>query len=252
MKNQIERRFVAQEFRVSAEGESPKVGGYALVFDSASYELWPGVTETIDPHALDGLLDKNPDVRALFNHDPSLILGRTTAGTLRLSVDARGLDYEFDPPNTQAGRDLLVSMQRGDITQSSFGFMVGRDQWTDNPDGTITRRILEISDLLDVSPVTFPAYSAATSGIRSLPASMPAEMRSRISKRSDGDSLIAELCGCDCDACSSGDCLGCSDDDCNDPNCDCAEEASARSARATSATRESMAMQLRVAEARAK
>jgi HK97 family phage prohead protease len=153
------------------------MGGYAAVFDSPSEDM--GWTEEIDPNAFDNVLSTNPDVRCLFNHRADNLLGRTSAGTLRLSVDARGLSYDCDLPNTQCGRDVAALMERKDITGSSFGFICARDQWTDNADGTITRRILEFDSLLDVSPVTYPAYTATSSGMRSLPESMPAEFRSR-------------------------------------------------------------------------
>jgi HK97 family phage prohead protease len=174
----VERRFLAQEIRI-AGGDKPKISGYASVFNSLSEDLG-FFREEVDPNAFDAVMGANPDVRALFNHDSNIVLGRTTAGTLRLSVDARGLAYEIDPPDTQMARDLMVSMKRGDITQSSYGFIVARDQWTDNPDGSITRRVLEIEELLDVSPVTYPAYTSTAAQARDLPASMPAELRSRV------------------------------------------------------------------------
>ena len=118
MSRQVERRFFAHtEFRVSGENEPRKINGYGAVFDSPSENLgWSTeLREEIDPHAFDGVLASNPDVRGLFNHDSNFVLGRTTAGTMRLSVDARGLAYEIDPPDTQFARDLMVSMRRGDI-----------------------------------------------------------------------------------------------------------------------------------------
>jgi HK97 family phage prohead protease len=222
---QIERRHVTTEFRVSAATEPARISGYAAVFDSQSEDLgyFCELREEIDPHAFDSVMATNPDVRAFFNHDPDYVLGRTTAGTLRLSVDSRGLAYEIDPPDTQLARDLMVSMRRRDITGSSFGFICKRDQWTDNPDGSVTRRILEFDQLLDVSPVTFPAYPASSSEANSLPASMPAEFRSRFEKRraERRDDMMpnADGCACDCPECQAGDCADCSDPDCNDPNC---------------------------------
>ena len=174
----IERRFVTHEFRLSEPDEAPTIAGYAAVFDSpASNGLW---TETLDPHCFDNVLASNPDVRALWNHNADFVLGRTTANTLTLSLDARGLNYKVDPPNTTVANDLMISMRRKDVTGSSFGFIVLRDQWTDNPDGSITRRILEIDQLLDVSPVTYPFYGKTSAQLRSLPESVPAEVRSRL------------------------------------------------------------------------
>lgn len=205
--NTIERRNLTQEFRVAADGATPTIAGYAAVFDVPSEDM--GFIEIIDPHAFDSVMAASPDCRALWNHNPDHVLGRTGANTLHLSVDARGLAYVIDTPDTTCARDLIVSMRRGDVTQSSFGFICKRDQWTDNPDGTITRRILEFDELLDVSPVTYPAFTQATAGVRSLPASMPREMRSRLEAR-------AASCACGCAQCKGGNCGICS----ADPKCD--------------------------------
>lgn len=192
----IERRYLTQEFRVSQDA-APVIVGYAAVFDTPSEDL--GFTEEIDPHAFDSVMSSKPDVRALWNHNPDHVLGRTTAGTLKIEVDSKGLAYTINPPDTTVAKDLIISMRRKDVTQSSFGFICKRDQWTDNPDGSITRRILEFSELLDVSPVTFPAFTSASSGVRSLPDSMPVEMRSRLeqcakakTKRVDDEDLTAD------------------------------------------------------------
>ncbi len=175
-----ERRYITQEFRVSQDA-TPVIFGYAAVFDTRSNDM--GWSEEIDPHAFDSVMATNPDVRSLWNHNPDYVLGRTAAGTLSLNVDARGLAYNITAPDTTVARDLVVSMRRGDVTQSSFSFICKRDQWTDNSDGTVTRRILEFAELIDVSPVTFPAYDQATSQARSLPESMPVEMRSQFENR---------------------------------------------------------------------
>lgn len=216
MKHTPEYRNITQEFRVSAEGEPPKISGYAAVFDVQSDDI--GWSEEIDPHAFDSVLAANPDVRALWNHNADHVLGRTTAGTLTLTIDARGLAYVIDPPDTTLARDLIVSMRRKDVTQSSFGFICKRDQWTDNADGTVTRRILEFQELLDVSPVTYPAYGSTTAQARSLPASMPAELRSRFEARA-----LTHQCTCTCAQCRSGSCGICS----ADPQCEGAERNSA-------------------------
>jgi len=114
----------------------------------------------------------------------------------------------IDPPDTQLARDLMVSMRRKDVTQSSFAFITKRDQWMDNADGTVTRTILEFEELFDVSPVTYPANPATNSQARSLPASMPKEMRSRFEKRDLMDD--ADDCVCGCPQCASGACGICS------------------------------------------
>ena len=154
----------------------------------------------------------DPDVRALFNHNADCVLGRTSANTLTLNLDARGLAYVIDPPDTSVAQDLIAPIRRKDITGSSFGFIAKRDQWTDNSDGTISRRILEFDELIDISPVTFPAYSATTSQTRNLPTSMPKEIRSKLDTRSmdDDDPPAVDLCVCQCSECVTGACNICS------------------------------------------
>jgi hypothetical protein len=236
-----ERRYITQEFRVSQDA-TPVIFGYAAVFDTRSNDM--GWSEEIDPHAFDSVMATNPDVRSLWNHNPDYVLGRTAAGTLSLNVDARGLAYNITAPDTTVARDLVVSMRRGDVTQSSFSFICKRDQWTDNSDGTVTRRILEFAELIDVSPVTFPAYDQATSQARSLPESMPVEMRSQFENRAsektervdcedltDGSEkksvrALTDQCTCPCPQCLAGSCGICS----ADPLCLGAERAESKSA----------------------
>jgi HK97 family phage prohead protease len=138
--------------------------GYAAKFNTRSQNLG-GFIETIAPGAFTNSLSQGHDVRALFNHDPNIVLGRNRAGTLRLSQDSTGLRYEVDMPNTTAARDLAESMRRGDISQSSFSFQVdpGGDEWDDDEDVPI--RTLRSVRLFDVSPVTYPAYLDTNSGI---------------------------------------------------------------------------------------
>ena len=172
-KNNIEglerRNFLNSEIRVE-NSESREVVGYASVFtdtegNPALSENLGGFREKIDPNAFNSVLDN--DVRALFNHNPDLILGRTTSGTLSLSVDERGLKYNFTAPDTSYGRDLMVSLERGDVSQSSFGFIVEEDSWDEDEDGMTIRTIKKVGRLLDVSPVTYPAYPDAEVGKRS-------------------------------------------------------------------------------------
>ena len=139
--------------------------GHAAVFDSLSENLG-GFREQITPGAFDGVLED--DVRALFNHDSNFVLGRTRAGTLNLSIDERGLAYEIDMPDTTTAKDLMESIKRGDISQSSFGFRVEDDDWSKDEDGRVIRTIKKVGSLLDVSPVTYPAYQATDATMRSL------------------------------------------------------------------------------------
>jgi len=110
------------------------------------------------------------DVRALFNHNPNYLLGRTKSGTLKLSIDSRGLLYEIDPPDTQTVRDLVLTpLARGDMTGSSFTMLVAEDEWRQEGD-VIVRTIHRIAEMRDVGPVAFPAYPDATAAQRSLDA----------------------------------------------------------------------------------
>lgn len=171
----IERRFVTQEVRaVKAEDGKTTIRGYAAVFESLSDNLG-GFREKIEPGAFKAALKKT-DCRALINHDANLIIGRQSSGTLRLKEDKTGLFMEVDLPDTQYARDLAVSIERGDINQQSFGFRVKKDSWEENREsGEITRTIIELEDLFDVSPVTFPAYPDTTVAKRSLEAFKTAE-----------------------------------------------------------------------------
>ena len=145
------------------DGGIPKIVGYAAVFNSLSQDLG-GFREVIEPGAFDDVLED--DVRALFNHEPNLILGRTKAGTLRIFVDERGLGYEATPGNRSYEVDLRESIARGDVSQSSFAFRVGADKFRKDDEGNVIRSITKIGRLFDVSPVTYPAYVDATTGIK--------------------------------------------------------------------------------------
>ena len=158
-KNEMEKRFYGIKLEKRNEGESTDqvVVGHAAVFDTLSEDLG-GFKERIHKNAFDDVLDN--DVRAFFNHDPNHLLARVSSGTLRLSVDEKGLKYEFSVPDTSSGRDLLVSMERGDITQSSFAFTIDDDSW-DKENGRDIRTINKVKRLYDVSPVSIPAYPGA-------------------------------------------------------------------------------------------
>lgn len=174
------RTYVVDELRVAPkEGEAGKmIRGHAAVFNKDSEEMF-GFTERIAPGAFTRTLKEGADVRALFNHDPNVVLGRSKAGTLRMSEDKEGLAVEIDPPDTQAARDLLVSIERGDISQMSFGFRTIRDSWHTEEKRMI--RTLEEVELFDVSPVTFPAYPDTDVSARDLE-SIAKEGRDRLAK----------------------------------------------------------------------
>ena len=157
----VEQRAYDGELKAAVEGRT--VEGYASVFNSMSEDLG-GFREIILPGAFSEVLDN--DVRALYNHDSNYLLARTTSGTLELKEDDKGLYYRFEMPNTSYGNDMLELFRRGDLSQSSFGFTVEKDSWR-MQDGQHVRYIERVGSLFDVSPVVYPAYTAASSGLRS-------------------------------------------------------------------------------------
>jgi HK97 family phage prohead protease len=164
--NNLEKRvFDCKELRYHEdEHGKKKVRGYAAVFNELSEDLG-NFREKINPDAFNSVLDN--DVVALLNHDMDNLFGRTSNGTVKLSVDERGLFTEIDMPNTQLAKDTIELMERGDISQMSFGFYVGQDSWNKSDAGNI-RTIEEISRLVDISLVTIPAYPQTSASVRSL------------------------------------------------------------------------------------
>jgi uncharacterized protein len=158
------------EFRVARESGSPVIEGYAIVFNSLSEDLG-GFREVIAPAAVDRALAEDHDVRALIDHDSTLILGRSKSGTLRMVKDSHGLRVQITPPDTSYARDLLAVIERGDVSGMSFGFMTpeGGDTWARSENGTAIRTVNDLY-LRDVSVVTYPAYPATEVARRSLEA----------------------------------------------------------------------------------
>ena len=151
----IERRRLGDgvEARAAEGGQGRTIVGYAAVFNSTTDIGF--FRERIAPGAFAAAIARD-DVRALVNHENSRVLGRNTSGTLRLFEDERGLRYEIDAPDTQEARDLLVLMDRGDISQSSFAFVATSETWDETGDKPL-RTVNEVR-LYDVSVVTYPAY----------------------------------------------------------------------------------------------
>ena len=168
MTTTVERRVNTVEFDVrngEASSDGMSFTGYAAVFDSPSEPL--PFTEVIKGGAFQRSLKSRNEIKLFMNHNTDVVLGSSRAGTLRLSEDSRGLLAEADLPDTTAGRDLSVLMQRGDVNSMSFGFSVPPrgDKWSD--DGA-TRELHQVR-LHEVSIVTgFPAYQATTASVRSL------------------------------------------------------------------------------------
>lgn len=170
MTDKVETRrvqFSEFEVRSTTDDESDYMSfrGYAAVFNSPSQPL--PFTETVMPGAFKKSLNSRNNIRMYLNHDSSMLLATTRAGTLRLQEDSKGLLVDADLPPTTVGRDLSILMQRGDVDSMSFGFSVprGGDKYSD--DGT-TRELKEVR-LYEVSVVTgFPAYEATSASVRSL------------------------------------------------------------------------------------
>lgn len=177
----MHRRFISRESQPveirADDGQPARIAGYAAVYYNGAdpgteYELFRYGNYSAVERLMPGCFDRaarEDDVRALFNHAPDNVLGRCKAGTLRLSVDATGLRYEIDAPDTQTARDLMESLKRGDVSGSSFSFDYLKKNIVAQQDGDAERDIVEVHDvrLYDVGPVTFPAYSSTTAGARS-------------------------------------------------------------------------------------
>jgi uncharacterized protein len=178
---------------------SAPIQGLASVFyrdgqPETEYWLYYDVVEHIMPGAFDRAMKEAQDVRGLFNHDPSQLLGRTSAGTLALSITDVGLAYEIPFAPTDPDHQRVASkLDRGDVTGSSFAFVATRTSWIEQKtaDGNwIYIRQVEDLDLYDVGPVTFPAYTGATSGRSAL--QKPREGDFKRSAMEELRTLIAE------------------------------------------------------------
>jgi HK97 family phage prohead protease len=152
------------EFRSSGDGKITATG-YAAVFNKLSQNLG-GYVEQMAPGAFTQTITQQ-DVRALYNHEPSLLLGRMSSGTLRLSEDGTGLGYEIDLPDTTVGRDVATMLERRDLTGSSIGFRIV-DAEPGETDQGFPLVTIKAASLRDVGPVTFPAYEDTEASLRCL------------------------------------------------------------------------------------
>lgn len=165
--SKIETRVLVDDFEVRETSDGMTLTGYAARFNQPSEDM--GFVEQIAPGAFKRSLRARSDIKMLWNHNSDMPLASTRSGTLRLSETELGLFVEADLPDTQAGRDAKVLIQRGDVTGFSFGFTVppNGDSW--NADGTL--RTLKSVRLLEVSAgVSFPAYPSTigSAQVRSL------------------------------------------------------------------------------------
>ena len=156
------------EFRFDEEAQA--IEGYAAVFydpadPGTEYKMGSWFVERLDPKAFNSAMKRKDDVRALFNHDPDQLLGRVSSGSLKLSKDERGLRYriQIDPTDPDHQR-VIAKIKRGDLDGSSFAFVP--EKWRTEETGEVTIRTVLDLRLVDVSPVTFPAYTGTTSELR--------------------------------------------------------------------------------------
>jgi len=166
---EMERRCLAlDQGEIRAEGDkAPRLTGYAAKFGIVTDLGW--FREKIKAGAFDAAL-KDSDCRALKNHDPNLLLGRESSGTLRLQANSVGLKFEIDVPDTTTGRDTVEEVRRGDLAGCSFSFTVAEDEWVHKEGEQSERTIVRIGKLYDVGPVTYPAYEDTTVVARSVQA----------------------------------------------------------------------------------
>jgi HK97 family phage prohead protease len=152
-----EVRFLSESLEIRSADNSPgTIAGYAAVYESETDLGY--FREVLKRGAFRKSLAEGRDVRALWNHDSSIVLGRTSAGTLRLEEDDKGLKFEIDLPDTQAGRDAATSIGRRDVTGMSFGFEVVTAKWVEEQEKDTELREIYDLRLWEISPVTFPAY----------------------------------------------------------------------------------------------
>lgn len=151
------------EIRSDSDSDMAELVGHAAVFDEIGDGGW--FKEKIASGAFKESI-KDDDIRALINHNPGFVLGRNTSGTLTLQEDKKGLAIRISPPNTQYAKDLVVSIDRGDITQMSFAFIALEEIWEEKKDEIPIRTLIKVQ-LFDVSPVTFPFYEGTDIALRS-------------------------------------------------------------------------------------
>ena len=153
-------RYVPVQMQARSEGSEPVIACHFAVFNSPT-ELWPGCIEQIAPGAFASSLTR--DVRALIDHETRLVLGRTVAGTLTLQEDNTGLygEIKINEHDTDA-MNLYARVQRGDVSQCSFGFDITAEDYVVSPDGQTCTWTIRDTILYEVSIVTFPAYEATS------------------------------------------------------------------------------------------
>ena len=167
-KRTLERRFLQiADVDLRADGEGLTLEGYAAVFGQEAV-IWDAWREEVAPGAYAKTIQEN-DIRALFNHDENIVLGRNRAGTLKLAEDGRGLKATITAPDNEWGRPVVDAVRRGDVTGMSVLFKVIKHEWSRAPEGSreLPKRTIKEARLFDAGPVTFPAFVATSIAARS-------------------------------------------------------------------------------------
>ncbi|WP_442797347.1 HK97 family phage prohead protease [Pantoea vagans] len=176
-----QKEFEIRTSEVSASDK--KLVGYAVRWNSLSEVIWGEFQEQFAPNAFTESLSAGNDVRALYEHDYTNLLGRTSSGTLQLSQDNTGLRFELTPPDTQLGRDVLTLVERGDLSGMSFGFRALKQEWDFQK--TPSLRTITTAELIEITVTSMPAYpeSAVEVAQRSLFTQHPELRRSDDNRR---------------------------------------------------------------------
>jgi HK97 family phage prohead protease len=217
------RYLPVKELRTEQDADGKRYfTGYAAVFNSLSQDLG-GFKERIKPGAFARAIAEQQEVHHLINHDENFLLGNTAAGTTVLTEDSKGLRFKTLAGSRSYEKDLLESIDRGDIRTCSFAFSASPEgqSWSEERDGKRKQAIRDLLDvdLFDVSIVGRPAYleTSAEISVRSLfPDGVPAEVRSHLKK----NEVRNADCQCSCESCVAGNCANCTNTECDDPNCD--------------------------------
>jgi HK97 family phage prohead protease len=207
-KNREVRYQAARELRVQTSSDGSRSISGTIFYNVASEDLG-GFTEYLAPGVFSDSLAG--DILCLRDHDPRLLMGRTKAKTLTLTDSADALRFVCKLPPTSEAESLAASIDRGDLSSTSFGFRTIEDVWTSDGEGNIIRTLLKV-ELFEVSPCSFPAYPSSSVSVRSCPASLKAKLKRSVRSNENG-------CDCDCESCLEGRCDACEDDGCEDEDC---------------------------------
>jgi HK97 family phage prohead protease len=186
----MERRYVELSMRAEGDENHPVIEGDGAVFGVETVVArW--FREKIRAGAFTRVLSENPDVIGAFNHDWTYVLGRTTAGTMKLEQTDKGLRYSIDVnPNDAQAMSVYEKVKRGDVNQSSFAFTVRKEEWTepgDDSEELALREIVEIGKLFDVGPVPFAQYPEASAQARSKSEMFIQQRSQRSAQAASGD-----------------------------------------------------------------